>query len=130
MNASRSAGLTLLCLFLVGCGDFRLGFPTVSDAAPCEGNACADITIKAENPGYTIRNTGKKTVIVSIKFTFGLSCLDPTDITLGAGQSKTYGNGAYCNPYRAVYAGAGVPVPPRRRQIQSGLRVLQILLRR
>lgn len=82
-----------------------------SGTANCNGNACADIAITPENPGNTIRNKGSKTVIVTIQWAYGLSCMGNSDVRLGAGQSQTFLNGGYCMPYTANYDAAGSPPP-------------------
>ena len=74
-----------------------------SDVGDCQGNACGDVSVDWTGHGYHISNHGVRRVLVRIRFTFGLQCLDWSDIHLGPGQSQDYGNGAFCNPYTANY---------------------------
>jgi len=106
------AAVFVACLLLSGCG-LRLGFGNWGDSnsPPCEGNACADVSITPENPGYTIHNNGQKTVIVSVRW-MAVGCNDYTDTKLGPGQTQTFLNGGYCDPYKANYADGGAPPPP------------------
>jgi hypothetical protein len=84
-----------------------------ANAPLCDGNACSDVTITRVNAGFTILDKGSKTVIVGVRWAFGLAdCGDPSNVTLGAGQTQTYGNGSFCYPYYANYAPVGVPAPP------------------
>jgi hypothetical protein len=109
----RPGALLLLAAVaaLSGCG-LQLGWNTTNSSdPPCQGNACADVIITPENHGNTIKNKGPKTVIVSIRWTFGWSCMDSSDVRLGAGQSQTFLNGGYCNPYTAKYDTSGGPAP-------------------
>lgn len=75
----------------------------VAGVGQCQGNACGDISITWNGHGYTIQNHGGRRVKVRIRFTFGFQCLDWTDVHLGPGQSQSFGNGAFCNPYEANY---------------------------
>lgn len=110
------AATVIAMLAMCSCGPngFHLGWGDGGNAntPPCQGNACSDITITPENPGNTITNKGGRTVIVTIQWTFGFQCMDAIKVTLGAGQSQTFENGGYCDPYQANYAASGVPVPP------------------
>lgn len=109
-----AAAIAILATSSCGPNGFHLGWGDGGNANTpvCQGNACNDITITPENPGNTVSNKGTKAIIVTIRWTFGLSCLDPSNVTLGGGQSQTFENGGYCEPYQANYAGGGVPVPP------------------
>lgn len=69
----------------------------------CQGNACNDVSVDWTGRGYHIANHGGRRVLVRIRFAFGFQCMDPSDIHLGPGESKDYGNGAFCNPYTANY---------------------------
>jgi hypothetical protein len=115
MTNIRGWVIILLLLPLPGCG-LRLGFPEATQTASCEGEACGDVSIVAENPGNTVKNaSGSRTVVVSIEWLAGFGpCLDASTITLGPGQSQTYLNGGYCVPYKATYAPTGTVVPPRQ----------------
>jgi hypothetical protein len=110
------AAVAVAIIGMCSCGPdgFHLGWGDggTSNAPVCQGNACGDISITPETPGNTVNNKGTRTIIVTIRWTFGWSCLDPSNVTLGGGQSQTFENGGYCDPYQANYAGGGVPVPP------------------
>lgn len=72
----------------------------------CQGNACKVFTISSNGvgKGFTLTNHSKnRRVRVSIQFTFGLQCQSATIVDLNPGQSRMFGNGAFCNPYSANY---------------------------
>jgi len=70
----------------------------------CEGNACREVTVKWTGGGYRLTNkSADRAVRISIRWTFGFQCLDPSDIDLEPEESAEYANGGYCPPYQANY---------------------------
>ena len=78
-------------------------FLTPTPVAGCGGTACGVVSVAWNGQGYDIRNGSDRRVLVKIRFLFGWSCMGPSDIPLGPGETKKYGNGGYCNPIEANY---------------------------
>lgn len=69
----------------------------------CNGNACSVVTVHYNGHGYDLHNGGGKPVKLNVRWAFLLSCQGGVDILLAPGETKTFGNGGYCNPYSANF---------------------------
>lgn len=69
----------------------------------CEGDACGFGKVEWTGNGYNLSNTHpSQRVRISIRF-YAFGCMSPTNVDLNPGESKSYGNGAFCSPYKANF---------------------------